>query len=122
MEDGRAHMIAFRLDAAFVDLSLASGVLRAGPVRLNDGGTVLSGDARIDLSEIDWVKRAGQTARATLNYRGDLREQAAALRFTTEDASLEGDLRLGSDGRLQSLDLQRFLIQDQRFKLVELEE
>ena len=69
-------------------------------------------DARIDLSEIDWVKRAGQTARATLNYRGDLREQAAALRFTTEDASLEGDLRLGSDGRLQSLDLQRFLIQD----------
>ena len=69
-------------------------------------------DARIDLSEIDWVKRAGQTARATLNYTGDLREQAAALRFTTEDASLEGDLRLGSDGRLQSLDLQRFLIQD----------
>jgi hypothetical protein len=69
-------------------------------------------DARIDLSEIDWVKRAGQTARATLNYRGDLREQAAALRFTTEDASLVGDLRLGSDGRLQSLDLQRFLIQD----------
>ena len=69
-------------------------------------------DARIDLSEIDWVKRAGQTARATLNYSGDLREQAAALRFTTEDASLEGNLRLGSDGRLQSLGLDRFFIQD----------
>ena len=69
-------------------------------------------DARIDLSEIDWVKRAGQTARATLNYTGDLREQAAALRFTTDDATLEGDLRLGSDGRLQSLDLERFFIQN----------
>ncbi|MCR9270198.1 MAG: DUF3971 domain-containing protein [Hyphomonadaceae bacterium] len=69
-------------------------------------------NARLDLSEIDWVKPAGQTARATLNYSGDLREQAAGLRFTTEDASLDGDLRLATDGRLQSLDLRRFFIED----------
>ncbi|MEL6727332.1 MAG: DUF3971 domain-containing protein [Pseudomonadota bacterium] len=69
-------------------------------------------NARVDLTEIDWVKPAGQTARATLNYTGDLREQAAALRFTTEDASLDGDLRLQTDGRLQSLDLRRFFIQN----------
>ena len=68
-------------------------------------------DARLDLDEIDWVKPAGQSARATLNYTGDLREQAAALRFTAEDASLDGDLRLGTDGRLQSLDLRRLYIQ-----------
>jgi len=67
-------------------------------------------DARLDLDEIDWVKPAGQNARATLNYTGDLREQAAALRFTAEDASLDGDLRLGTDGRLQSLDLRRLYI------------
>lgn len=67
-------------------------------------------DARLDLDEIDWVKPAGENARATLNYTGDLREQAAALRFTAEDASLDGDLRLGADGRLQSLDLRRLYI------------
>ena len=67
-------------------------------------------DARLDLDEIDWVKPAGENARATLNYTGDLREQAAALRFTAEDASLDGDLRLGTDGRLQSLDLRRLYI------------
>lgn len=69
-------------------------------------------DARLDVAEIDWVKPAGQTARATLNYSGDLREQAAALKFTTEDASIDGDLRLATDGRLQSLDLRQFLIED----------
>lgn len=67
-------------------------------------------DARLDFDEIDWVKPAGQNARATLNYTGDLRQQAAALRFTAEDASLDGDLRLGADGRLQSLDLRRLYI------------
>ncbi|MEO1305782.1 MAG: AsmA-like C-terminal region-containing protein [Pseudomonadota bacterium] len=86
---------------------------KVGDGRLQNGTFAFDlSDARIDLSEIDWVKRAGQTARATLNYRGDLREQAAALRFTTEDASLDGDLRLANDGRLESLDLRRFFIED----------
>jgi len=69
-------------------------------------------EARIDISEIDWVKPTGETARATLNYTGDLREQAAALRMTADSASLYGDLRLANDGRLQSLDLRRFFIED----------
>jgi hypothetical protein len=69
-------------------------------------------EARIDISEIDWVKPTGETARATLNYTGDLREQAAALRVTGESASLDGDLRLATDGRLQSLDLRQFFIED----------
>ncbi|MEO1321640.1 MAG: AsmA-like C-terminal region-containing protein [Pseudomonadota bacterium] len=67
-------------------------------------------EARLDLDEVDWVKPAGESARATLNYTGDLREQAAAVRFTAEDASLDGDLRLGNDGRLQSLELRRLFI------------
>lgn len=69
-------------------------------------------NARLDVTEIDWVKPAGETARATLNYTGDLREQAAALRFTANDASLDGDLRLAADGRLESLALRRFFIED----------
>ena len=69
-------------------------------------------DARLDLAEIDWVKPAGQTARATLNYSGDLREQAAGLRFNAADASIDGDLRLQNDGRLESLILRRFFIED----------
>lgn len=69
-------------------------------------------EARLDLAEIDWVKPAGDTARATLNYSGDLTEQAAALRFTADTASLDGDLRLSNDGRLQSLDLRKLFIED----------
>lgn len=69
-------------------------------------------DARLDFSEVDWVKPAGQPARATLDYSGDLREQAAALRFSTRDAELDGDLRLGTDGRLKALLLRRLFIED----------
>lgn len=69
-------------------------------------------EARIDIAEIDWVKPTGETARATLNYTGDLREQAAALRVTGESATLDGDLRLATDGRLQSLDLRKLFIED----------
>ncbi|MEO0606677.1 MAG: AsmA-like C-terminal region-containing protein [Pseudomonadota bacterium] len=69
-------------------------------------------EARLDLTEIDWVKPAGETARATLNYTGDLSEQAAALKFTAETASLDGDLRLSNDGRLESLELRRLFIED----------
>lgn len=69
-------------------------------------------EARLDLAEIDWVKPAGETARATLNYTGDLREQAAALRFTANTASLDGDLRLSNEGRLESLDLRKLYIED----------
>lgn len=69
-------------------------------------------DARLDIAEIDWVKPAGETARATLNYTGDLREQAAALRFNADSASLDGDLRLAADGRLESLDLRQLFIED----------
>ncbi|MEM9571881.1 MAG: AsmA-like C-terminal region-containing protein [Pseudomonadota bacterium] len=83
---------------------VGSGGLQAGTFAFD-----LS-EARLDLDELDWVKPAGESARATLNYTGDLREQAAALRFAADDASLEGDLRLGNDGRLQSLVLQRLFI------------
>lgn len=69
-------------------------------------------EARLDIAEIDWVKPAGETARATLNYTGDLREQAAALRFSASDATIDGDLRLQNDGRLESLVLRELFIED----------
>lgn len=69
-------------------------------------------EARLDIAEIDWVKPSGETARATLNYTGDLREQAAALRFSASDASIDGDLRLQTDGRLESLVLRELFIED----------
>ncbi len=69
-------------------------------------------EARIDLAEIDWVKPAGEAARATLNYTGDLRQQAAALRVAADNASLDGDLRLATDGRLESLELRQLFIED----------
>ena len=69
-------------------------------------------EARIDLAEIDWVKQAVEAARATLNYTGDLRQQAAALRFSADNASLDGELRLANDGRLESLELRQLFIAD----------
>ncbi|NQY41147.1 MAG: hypothetical protein HRT80_13730 [Henriciella sp.] len=69
-------------------------------------------EARLDIAEIDWVKPSGETARATLNYTGDLREQAAALRFSASDATIDGDLRLQNDGRLESLVLRELFIED----------
>jgi len=69
-------------------------------------------NARIDLAEIDWIKPVGERARARLDYTGDLREQAAALRLDAETANLDGDLRLAADGQLKSLDLRRLYVED----------
>jgi hypothetical protein len=69
-------------------------------------------DARIDVAEIGWIKPAGEAARATLTYTGDLREQASEIRLDSDKAKLDGSIRLASDGQLRELILRRLFLED----------
>lgn len=63
--------------------------------------------ARIDLAEIGWLKPSGTEASAAIRYVREGNERLAAAQLTSETASLKGDMRLGPDGRLISVDLDR---------------
>ncbi len=67
-------------------------------------------EARIDISEIGWVKPAGAMARATVTYTDDQEQKMSAIRLVSDTAVLEGDAMLGKDGRLQTLTLSRLFI------------
>lgn len=56
--------------------------------------------ARLDMSEIGWVKPAGEAARAEVDYA--LREglTQSRVKFTSATARLDGDFTLGEDSRL----------------------
>ncbi len=69
-------------------------------------------EARIDINEIGWVKPAGDRARATLSYSGNRDTRVSAVRLLSETAELDGDVALGSDGRLQTLTLRKLYIED----------
>ena len=61
--------------------------------------------ARLDMSEIGWVKPAGDAARADVVFsqRGEL--STSRVSFVSPTARLDGDFTLGADSRLISADL-----------------
>ena len=61
--------------------------------------------ARLDMSEIGWVKPAGDAARADIAHsqRGEL--TTSSIKFVSPTARLDGDFTLGDDSRLISADL-----------------
>lgn len=77
-----------------------------------DGETLVSSNisvdltpARLDMSEIGWVKPAGDAARADVVFsrRGEM--SASSIKFVSPTARLDGDFTLGADSRLISADL-----------------
>lgn len=77
-----------------------------------DGDTLVSSTvgvdltgARLDLSEVGWVKPAGEAARADVNFsqRGEL--SVSRVKFVSPTARLDGDFTLGEDSKLISADL-----------------
>lgn len=91
-----------------------SGQVPVELVARADGDTVYSAQvkldltaARIDLAEIGWLKPPGEPATAEIDYelRGGTRH--AATRLFSDTARLEGDVLLGSDGRLLRADVAR---------------
>jgi len=69
-------------------------------------------EARVDVGEIGWIKPAGQAAKATLTYSGDMTQQVSALRIESDTAQLDGDVLLGADGRLETLTLRNLYIEN----------
>lgn len=61
--------------------------------------------ARLDMSEIGWVKPAGTAARAdvSISQKGDL--STSRVSFISPTARLDGDFTLGADSKLISADL-----------------
>ncbi|ABI78855.1 conserved hypothetical protein [Hyphomonas neptunium ATCC 15444] len=77
-----------------------------------DGETLVSSTigvdltpARLDMSEIGWVKPAGDAARADVVFsqRGEM--STSSIKFVSPTARLDGDFTLGADSRLISADL-----------------
>lgn len=67
---------------------------------------------RIDLSEIGWIKPAGDRARATLTYDDGINSSAATFQFQSEEASFDGDIELANDGRLELLTVRKAFLSD----------
>ncbi|MEQ9316502.1 MAG: DUF3971 domain-containing protein [Henriciella sp.] len=59
--------------------------------------------SRIDVSEIGWIKPAGQAARATLSFDAKREMSASTFVFNSDSARFDGDVELADTGQLQSL-------------------
>ena len=77
-----------------------------------DGDTLVQSDvgvdltsARLDLSEIGWVKPAGEAARADVSFSQQESLSTSRVKFVSPTARLDGDFTLGADSQLVSADL-----------------
>ena len=61
--------------------------------------------SRIDVSELGYIKPAGEAARATLSYDTAAKQQASTFRYISEEARFDGDVVLSQGGQLQSLNV-----------------
>jgi hypothetical protein len=68
--------------------------------------------SRIDVSEVGYIKPAGQPARATLAYDAKSEIQASTFRYVSEDARFDGDVVLSQAGQLQSLQMREAYLDD----------
>lgn len=68
--------------------------------------------ARVDISELGWIKSAGEPARATLSYGEGAQMTDSTFQFRSEEARFDGDVRLSSTGALQKLSVREAFLQD----------
>ncbi|MEO1100656.1 MAG: DUF3971 domain-containing protein [Pseudomonadota bacterium] len=68
--------------------------------------------ARIDLSEIGWIKPAGERARATLSFDAQSEAREASGYLEADDMVLDGDITFAEDWQLLSADLRRAFLED----------
>lgn len=69
-------------------------------------------DARLDLSEIGWVKSAGKEGKVSVHYEKAEEGFSSDVLFTSEEAYLDGRFTLGGDSRLVSAELRRAFLAD----------
>lgn len=68
--------------------------------------------SRIDVSEVGWIKPAGEPAQATLSYDSQRESSASTFMFNSDQAKFDGDIRLSDGGQLQALDVRRAYLKD----------
>ena len=68
--------------------------------------------ARVDVSELGWVKSSGDPARASLSYGEGDQMTASTFQFRSEDARFDGDVRVSEEGQLQSLEVREAYLED----------
>ena len=68
--------------------------------------------ARVDVSELGWIKSSGEPARAPLSYGEGSQITDSTLQFRSADARFDGDLRLSSGGQLQNLNVREAYLKD----------
>lgn len=65
------------------------------------------GEARLDISEIGWVKPKGVPAKASIQFENVGALSKSTVLFTSQDARLDGEYMLGEDSRLVSATVRR---------------
>ena len=68
--------------------------------------------SRVDVSELGWVKPAGEPARATLSYGEGAQTTSSTFQFRSEDARFDGDVRLSSGGQLERLNVREAFLKE----------
>ena len=68
--------------------------------------------ARLDVSEIGWIKPAEEVAMATFSYNAEEDAQALTARLDSDTAKLDGDIVLADNGRLETAILRRIFLKD----------
>ena len=70
------------------------------------------GEARLDISEIGWVKPKGVPAKASIQFEKIGSLSKSTVLFTSENARLDGEYMLGVDSRLVSAVVRRAYLKD----------
>ena len=68
--------------------------------------------ARVDVSELGWIKSAGDPARATLSYGEGAQMTDSMFQFRSSDARFDGDVKLSTTGALQELKVREAFLED----------
>ncbi|WP_300392893.1 DUF3971 domain-containing protein [Henriciella sp.] len=68
--------------------------------------------SRVDVSELGWIKPAGEAARATLSYGEGASMTESTFQFRSQTARFDGDVRLSTNGQLQKLDVREAYVED----------
>ncbi len=101
---GRAYL------SGEVPLELQAKVARTGVLTADTSLDLTL--ARVDISEIGWIKPSGEDARASIQYKNDGDGFTSDVLFKSGDALLEGAFKLNDSSRLERVSLKRAYLAD----------
>lgn len=69
-------------------------------------------EARVDISEIGWIKPAGEPARARITYKPQNNSPAATAYLEADDLLIDGDFVLGEKNKIMSANIRRAFVDE----------